>query len=85
MCKVGIRSYKFHSAVGPGKRVSFICVTQYSPDHKTLTCKSCNLVKSRVSNERTDANIMSNFLHLKIGLEQDYGISSAFAPGILQI
>ena len=42
--------------------VSYICVAQYSPDHKALTCKRYNCVKSRVSNERREANIMSNFL-----------------------
>ena len=35
-----------------------------------------------VQNERREAEIMSNFLHLQIGLAQDYGISSAFAIGI---
>ena len=76
LSEVGIRSCRFHAAAGPGTRISFICVAQYSPDHKALTCNSYNHVKSRVSNERTDAEIMSNFLHLKIGLAQDYGISS---------
>ena len=46
--EVGIRSCIFH-AVGPGTRVSHICVAQYSPDHNALTCKSYNRVKSRVS------------------------------------
>ena len=54
---VGIRSRRFHAAVGPGTHVSFICVAQYSQDHKALTCKSYNRVKSRVSNERTEAEI----------------------------
>ena len=31
---------------GPGTRVSFICVAQYSPDNKALTCKSYTRVKS---------------------------------------
>ena len=70
------------AAAGLGTHVSFICVAQYSPGHKALTCKSYNRVKSRVSNERTEAEIMSNFLHWKIGLAQDYGISSAFATGM---
>ena len=72
----GIGPCKFHAAAGPGTRVSFICVAQYSPNHKALTCKNYNRVKSRVSNERTEAEIMSNFLHLNIGLAQDYGIPS---------
>ena len=76
MSEVGIGFCRFHIAAAPGMRVSFICVAQYSPDHKSLTCKSYNRVKSRVSNERTEAEIMSKFLHLKIGLVQDYGISS---------
>ena len=77
--EVGIRSCRFHAAAGPGTRVSFMCVALHSPDHKALTCKRFNRVKSHVSNERMETEIMSNFLHLKIGLAQDYGISSAFA------
>ena len=63
-------------------RVSFICVAQYSPDYNTLTCKSYNRVKYRVSNERAEAEIRSDFLHLKIGLAQDYVISNAFSTGM---
>ena len=59
-------------------RTCVIWVAQYIPDHKALTCESYNRVKSRVSNEQTKAEIKSNFLHLKICLAQDYGISSAF-------
>ena len=80
--EVGIRSYRFHAAAGPGTRGSFLFVAQYSPDHKMLTCRSCTRVESRVPNERTEAEIMSNVLYLKIGFAQDSGISSAFATGI---
>ena len=66
--EVGIRSCKFQAAASPGTRVSFICGAQYSPNHKALTCKSDNRVKSRVSNERTEAEILSIFLHLEISL-----------------
>ena len=82
LSEAGIRSCRFHAAVGPRTRVSFIYVAQYSPDQKALTCKSYNRVKSRVSNERTGAEIVSNFLNLKIGLAQDYGIFSVFATWI---
>ena len=64
---------------------TFICVAQYSPDHKALTCKSCNRVKSRVLNERTEAEFMSNFLHLNIGLAQDYGIYSLLLGYMCQL
>ena len=74
--EVGVGSCRFHAAAGPGTRVSFTCVAQCSPDHKTLTFTSYNCVKSRVSNERTEAEIMPNFLHLKIGIAQVYGITS---------
>ena len=53
---------RFHTTAGPGTRVSFIRVAQYSPYHKALTCKRYNRVKSRVSNKRTEAKIMSNVL-----------------------
>ena len=80
--EVGIRSCRFHVATNPGTPLGFICVAQYSPDHKALTCKRDNYVKSRVSNEQMKAEIMSNSLHLNIGLAQDYCISSALATGI---
>ena len=59
-----------------------IYVAQCSPDHKALICKSYNRVKYLVSKERTEAEIMSNFLHLKVVRAQYYGISSAFATWI---
>ena len=48
LSEVGIRSCRFHAAAGPGTRVSFICVAQYSTDHKALTCKSYTRVKFQV-------------------------------------
>ena len=45
-----IRSCRFRAAADPGTRVSFICLAQYSPDHKALTCKIYTRVKSGVSN-----------------------------------
>ena len=58
LSEVGIRSSRFHAAAGPGTRVIFLCVDQYSPHHKALTCTSYNRVKSWVSNERTEAEII---------------------------
>ena len=80
--EVGIKLCGFHASAGPGMRVSIICLAQYGPDNKALTRKKYNRVKSWLSNERTEVEIMSNFLHLKIGFEEDYGIPSAFATGI---
>ena len=60
-----IRSSRFHATSGRETRVSVICVAQYIPHDKTLTCKRYNRAKSRVSKERAEADIMSNFLHLK--------------------
>ena len=37
MSQVSIMSRRFHVAAGPGTRVSFICVVQYSSDYKALT------------------------------------------------
>ena len=82
LSEVGIGSCKFHAAAGPGMRVSSIFVAQYSPDQKWPTCKSYNRVKSQLSNERTEAEIMSNFLQLKITIAQDYGISGVLVNGI---
>ena len=81
LSEVGDMSCRFHAAAGPETCLSFICVAQFSPDHKALTCKCENRVKSRVSNERREAEIMSNSLHLNIDLDEDYGISNAFATG----
>ena len=39
LSEVGIRSCRFHAATGR-ERVSFSCVSQYSPDHTALICKS---------------------------------------------
>ena len=58
---------------GRGTRVIFICVAQYSPGHNALTCKIYNRVKSRVSNERTEAE-MYNSRHFKIGHKSMYGL-----------
>ena len=59
-----------------------VSVSYVWPSTGQITCKSYNRVKFRVSNDWTEAEIMSNFLHVKIGLAQDYGISSTFATGI---
>ena len=49
----GIVSFRFHAAAGPGTRVSFICMAQYSADDIAQTYKSYNRVKSRCQmNER---------------------------------
>ena len=45
LSKVVIRLCIFHAAASPGTRVSFICVSQYSPDHKALNCKNDNGTK----------------------------------------
>ena len=57
---VGIRSFRFYSADGAlVTRVNFICVTLCALDNKKLPCKSGSPVKSRVSIERREAEIMS--------------------------
>ena len=43
----------------PGTRVHLICVAQRTIGHKVLACKSENPVKSRVSNERREAEFIS--------------------------
>ena len=40
---------------------SYICVAVNTLDYNMLTCKSDNRVKSQVSNERKEAEIMSIF------------------------
>ena len=58
LSEVGIKSCRFHATAGPGTRISLICVAQYSQDYKALNCESYNRVESRVSNERTEAQII---------------------------
>ena len=80
LSEVGIKSCRFLAAAGRWTRVSFIYLAQFNLDHKALTCKRDDRVKSWVSNERREAEIMSNFLHLNISLT--HYLSSAFATGI---
>ena len=75
-CRYKLRYFtaKFpERGAGRGTRVIFICVAQYSPDHNALTCKIYNRVKSRVSNELTEAE-MYNSRHFKIGHKSMYGL-----------
>ena len=46
LSEIGVGSCRFYATAGRGTHVSFICVAQYSPEHKALTCQklqSCQI------------------------------------------